>query len=144
MSSKREEIAKNIITTLKNADNPRFGLVSRDMIVLEKLSRQQFPALYIVTADENRRDITMTGTSGKREGIITFRIAGWVTGPNMDSARNTLIQNIEDTLDADRTRGGNALSTEITEIRTDFDAVDIYSRVDVIVEVVYQFTRGNS
>jgi hypothetical protein len=141
--SKRETIVQDVINTLKNADNPRFGLVSRDMIVLEKLSRQQFPALYIVTSDESRRDVTMNGPAGLREAILELRIVAWVSGTNLDHQRNLLVSNIENTLDKDRTRGGVAFYTQLTEVRTDFDTEDNYSRVDITIEVKYHYTRGN-
>jgi len=64
--SKREDITCNIIDCLQSADNPRFGLVTRKNFDINQLSRQQYPAIYVVTADEERNDITMTGSNGRR------------------------------------------------------------------------------
>lgn len=140
----RENITNNVINTLKNADNPRFGLVSRDMVVLDKLSRQQFPALYIETSDEERRNITMAGSfPGYRDATLTIRIIGWVSGAELDRQRNELISNVENTLNIDITRDGFALNTELTEITSDF-IQDNYAKAEMIVEVYYKYLRGQA
>jgi hypothetical protein len=140
----REHITNNIINTLKNADTPRFGLVSRDMIALDKLSRQQFPAIYIETSNEVRRNITMAGPfTGLRDATLSIRIIGWVSGAELDRQRNELISNVENTLHIDITRDGFALNTQLTEIRSDF-IEDTYAKVEMIVEVYYKYQQGKS
>jgi hypothetical protein len=141
--SKRELIVQNIISTLQNADTIKFGLVSRDMIVLEKLSRQQFPALYITASDETRQDITM-GLNPLREANLELRIVAWVSGSNLDYQRNIIASEIENVLEQDRSRGGIALKTQLTEVRTDFDIDDVYARVDISIEVLYHYSRGQA
>lgn len=140
----RENITNNIINTLKNADKPRFGLVSRDMVVLDKLSRQQFPALYIETSDEERANITMAGPfSGLRDATLRVRVIGWVSGAELDKQRNELISNVENTLNIDITRDGNALNTQLTEITADF-IENNYAKVEMIIEVYYKYERGQA
>lgn len=140
----RENITNNIINTLKNADKPRFGLVSRDMVVLDKLSRQQFPALYIETSDEERANITMAGPfSGLRDATLRVRVIGWVSGAELDKQRNELISNVENTLNTDITRDGNALNTQLTEITADF-IENNYAKVEMIIEVYYKYERGQA
>lgn len=140
----REHITNNIINTLKNADNPRFGLVSRDMVVLDKLSRQQFPALYVETSDEERRNITMAGPfAGYREATLSIRIIGWVSGAELDRQRNELISNVENTLNIDITRDGYALNTQLIEITSDF-IQDNYAKTEMIVEVYYKYQQGQA
>lgn len=140
----RENIVLNIINTLKNADNPRFGLVSRDMIVLDKLSRQQFPALYIESSNEVRANITMAGSfPGMREAILEITIVGWVSGAELDRQRNDLVANVENELNVDITRDGYALNTELTEVVADF-IEDNYARVEMKVVVYYKYERGTA
>jgi hypothetical protein len=140
----REHITNDIINTLKNADNPRFGLVTRDMVALDKLSRQQFPALYIETSDEEKSDISMAGNVGLRESTLSIRIVGWVSGTNLDSQRNELISTVENTLENDKTRNGFAFNTEVTNITSDYIEQDNYARVEITVEVYYRYQRGQS
>jgi len=140
----REHITNDIINTLKNADNPRFGLVTRDMVALDKLSRQQFPALYIETSDEEKSDISMAGNVGLRESTLSIRIVGWVSGTNLDSQRNELISTVENTLENDKTRNGFAFNTEVTNITSDYIEQDNYARVEITVEVYYRYQSGQS
>jgi hypothetical protein len=140
----REHITSDIINTLKNADNPRFGLVSRDMVALDKLSRQQFPALYIETSDELKSDISMAGNVGLRESRLSIRIIGWVSGANLDTQRNELISTVENTLENDKTRSGFALNTEVNNISSEYIEQDNYAKVEIIVEVYYRYQRGQA
>lgn len=140
--SVRERIVADIVTVLRNAEDPRFALVSRDPIDAAQLSRQQFPALYIASANETREDITQTGTAGRREARLNIAIIGYVNGTNLDTARNDLIERVEEVLDADRTRSGLAYSTQLIEVRTDYTRVQPWSEVELLVEVIYTYIRG--
>ena len=140
--SRRELITAHVVQTLKNAEDPRFGLVTREPFDVTQLSRQQFPALYISTADETREDITQTGTSGTRQSRLQIRIVGYVNGTALDTLRNDLVERVEEVLDTDRTRGGRAFSTQLIEVAVDYSLVQPYGRVELLVEVVYTYRRG--
>lgn len=140
--SRRELITADIVRVLKNAEDPRFGLVTREPFDVTQLSRQQFPALYVSTADEQRQDITQTGTSGTRESRLQIRIVGYVNGTNIDTLRNDLVERVEEVLDADRTRGNQAYSTQLIEVAVAYDQVQPIGRVELLVEVVYTYRRG--
>ena len=51
---------------------------------------------------------------------------------------------VEETLDADITRNGNALNTEIVEVSTDEGEIFPYGGVRIVVRVLYQFVRGTA
>jgi hypothetical protein len=138
----REHIVDNIVKTLANAEEPRFGLVTREHFDPTKLSRQQFPAVYVATADETRTDVSMTGSGMTRECNLNIQLAAYVNGKNIDTLRNDIVERIEEELELDRTRGGVARITRITEITVDFDQVDYLGRVDILVEVYYTYRRG--
>ena len=142
--SRRESIVVDVIDTLKNAEGPRFALVTRDPFDPAQLSRQQFPALYISTADETREDITQSGSAGRRQGKLEITIVGYVNGTNLDTARNDLIERVEEVLDADRTRGGIAFSTQLTKVKVNYNTVEPYSEVELTVEIDYTYVRGAS
>lgn len=145
--SKRELIAENLVEVLSNSEDPRFGLVTREHFEVQKLSRQQFPAIFISTADETRTDESMTGGSsgrGIRSSVLRFQLAGYVNGKNIDTLRNDLIERVEEVLDLDRTRGGNARYTSLNEVTVDYDQPEHLGRVDMLVDVYYTFTRGTS
>ncbi len=77
--SSRENIAKNIVDTLKTAVQPiRLAFVTRQTFDFDKLSNRQFPAVLVRTADENREDSTLGGTLGKRMSTITYDLVCFV------------------------------------------------------------------
>ena len=54
------------------------------------------------------------------------------------------IEVVEETLDNDITRGGNALHTQMIEANTDEGVLFPYGGVRIVVRVLYEFTRGSS
>lgn len=143
--SKRESIAGNIVTTLKNATSPISAkLVSREPFDFNELSNAQFPAILVQTTTENRSDATIGDSQITRESTISYQLVGYVKSSTIDTARNQLIEMIEEALDVDRTRGGYALDTQITSIETDEGSISPVGGIIVTVEVMYNFTRGTT
>ena len=141
--SSRENIAKNIVDTLKTAVQPiRLSFVTRETFDFDKLSNRQFPAVLVRTADENREDSTLGGTLGKRMSTITYDLVCFVKSKEIDTARNQIIETIEEILDVDRTRGGNAKDTQITSIEVDEGQITPIGGVILTVAVTYEYTRG--
>ena len=146
--SEREDIASDIITKLDAVSSPiEFKKITREPFDPEELSNAQFPACFVQTGDETREVSTLgdVGT-GKRQGTIDFIIVGFVKGTtaNIDTKRNQLIEVVEETLDNDISRAGNALNTQIVEANTDEGVIFPYGGVRIVVRVDYQFTRGTS
>ena len=141
--SSRENIAKNIVDTLKTAVQPiRLAFVTRQTFDFDKLSNRQLPAVLVRTADENREDSTLGGTLGKRMSTITYDLVCFVKSKEIDTARNQIIETIEEILDVDRTRGGNAKDTQITSIEVDEGQITPIGGVILTVAVTYEYTRG--
>ena len=146
--SKREDIAANIITVLDAVTSPiELKKITREPFEPEQLADPQFPALYISTGDEVREDFSLGDTAaGKRSGTIDYVLIGYVKGTetNLDTKRNQLIEVIEETLDADRTRSGNALETKIVEVSSDEGTLYPLGGVRIVVRVFYEFVRGTA
>ena len=138
--SKRESIASNLVSTLQAVT--QIKKVTREPFDFQKLSNAQFPAVLVQTASESRSDITIGDSSITREGSIDYLIVGYTKGVSIDAARNQLVEYIEEALDADRTRGGNALDTQIISVETDEGSIDPIGGILVTVRVLYNFTRG--
>ena len=66
------------------------------------------------------------------------------TTTNIDTIRNQLIEVIEETLDNDVTRNGNAIDTQIIEASTDEGTIYPYGGVRITTRVIYEYTRGDS
>lgn len=140
--SVREQIVENVVETLENAEDPRFGLVTREHFDVDKLSRQQFPAIYVATADETREDLSYSGTASLRNAVLNIQLVGYVNGKQIDTLRNDLIERVEEALEADRTRGGVARITRLNEVTVDYDQQNYIGRVDMLVEVIYTYSKG--
>lgn len=138
--SKRESIASNLVSTLQAVT--QIKKVTREPFDFQKLSNAQFPAVLVQTASESRSDITIGDSSITREGSIDYLIVGYTKGTSIDTARNQLVEYIEEALDVDRTRGGYALDTQIVSVETDEGSIDPIGGVLVTVRVLYNFTRG--
>jgi hypothetical protein len=138
--SKRESIAASVVTALDSVSQIQF--VTREPFDFTKLSNAQFPAVIVQTGQETRDDITIGGSNITREGSIDYQIIGYVKDTAIDTARNTLVEYIEEALDADRTRGGYALDTQVVSVETDEGSISPIGGVIVTVRVLYNFTRG--
>lgn len=138
--SKRESIANNIVTTLNNVLQIR--KVTREPIDFDKLSNAQFPAVLVRTDSEIRQDATIGATDVLREATVTYVLAGYTKTKPIDTARNNLIELIEEALDVDRTRGGHALDTQVTSVEVDDGSIDPIGGVLITIEIPYNFTRG--
>ena len=152
--SKRESIAANIITTLSNSSDDSNGddatglkKITRQPFKPEEIANRQFPAMFVSTGDEVREDLSLGEfNKGKRKGTIDYVLVGYVKGSetNLDTKRNALIEFVEETLDEDRTRGGNALETKIIEVSSDEGTLFPFGGVKIVVRVLYEYTRGTT
>ena len=143
--SARENIAKNLVTTLKDVTEPvKICYLTREPFDLSKLSNAQFPAVLVSTTTENREDQTIGGSLTKRSGSINYELVCYVKDKAIDTAKNKLIEGIEEKLDVDRTRGGNALDTQVISIQTDDGSIDPVGGVIITVQCLYRFTRGTA
>lgn len=141
--SVRESIAENIVTTLKGMREPvSASYVTREPFDFEKLSNAQYPAVLVQTTGETRSDSTIGDTSIQRQGTITYQVVAYVKSATIDTARNEIIEAIEEALDADRTRGGYAKDTQVVNVDTDEGSIDPIGGVNLTVEVMYFYTRG--
>jgi hypothetical protein len=143
--SVRENIAKNIVTTLKGATTPaRIKYVTREPFEFDKISNAQFPAILVRTANEDREDSTIGGSLAKRMGTIDYQLVCFVKAKNIDTARNNIVETVEESLDTDRTRGGYAIDTQIVSLEADDGSIDPIGGVIITVRILYSFTRGTT
>ena len=141
--SVREKIADDIVDTLKGITQPiAVAYVTREPFDFEKLSNAQFPAILVRSADEDREDTTVGGSLSSRMATINYQLVCFVKGSKIDTARNLLIEAIEEKIDVDRTRGLNALDTQILSIETDEGSIAPVGGVIITLRVLYNYTRG--
>lgn len=144
--SARESIAEDIREQLTNMSDPAPGLVTREFFEFEKLAITQYPAILIVTGNEERTDITLS----ERQGILQVELRCWVRGNELDTKRNELIENIEQTLEGSRGRNLTVNKDATHYVETRVTNVEVIERnppigqVIVTVEVEYMYKRGNA
>lgn len=140
--SLREDFADNIVKVLKDMQDPRPVLVTREPFDVEKLAVTQFPAILVQSGNENRLDLAM-GIA--RTGTITYVIRAFVRGTELDRKRNDIVERIEETLDSDRTRGTSTKSTItlVTNIQV-IDRLPPLAEVIISVDVRYKYTKGTT
>lgn len=142
--SYREDFALNIVSVLKDMTDPKPVLVTREPFDVEKLAITQFPAILVATGNEIRNDISMNIS---RQGIIQYTIRAFVRGGGvaLDTMKNDIIERIEETLDADRSRGTGKGSTitKVTQILVP-DRLAPLAEVVMTVEVRYTYTKGTT
>jgi hypothetical protein len=136
-TSYRENIAKNIVSELRELKSVRF--VTRDVFEPNELSDAQVPAVLVLSGSERKSDITKSS----RQGIIEFILTGFVKGKYLDTARNKLLDDIETKLYEDTKRNGYATDTVITEVNTDEGATFPLGAVQIIVQVEYIHPKGD-
>lgn len=143
--SSREKIARHIVETLKTMDDPRLVKITRDPFNVEELAITQFPACLVTTGEELRDTVSMH-TAGVRTGSINYIIRGFVRGVELDTARNRLIEQIEETLDADRYRGlgtTGVINSKITSIEVVERSAPLAEFI-INFQVDYMFSRGTA
>ncbi len=77
-----------------------------------------------------------------KEGVVTIggTTLGNATGFTVDTTHDV----VEETLDNDITRNGNAIDTQIIEASTDEGTIYPYGGVRITARVLYEFTRGSA
>jgi hypothetical protein len=139
--STRETVIENIVSLLKDMDDPKPILVSREPFDVEKLAITQFPAILVQSGDEIRFDSAMRS----REGQINYVIRSFVRGVELDKKKNEIVERIEETLDSDRKRGTTnfSMKTQVISV-TPVDRLAPLGEVLVTVQVQYKYPRGTT
>ena len=143
--SVRENIAANLVTSLQAITSPvTIKYVTREPFEFDKLSNAQYPAILLRTTNENREDATVGGSISQRFGVIDYQLVCYVKGTGLDTARNNIVEAIEEKLDVDRSRGGYALDTQLITVETDDGSIAPVGGVILTVRCEYQYTRGTT
>tara|TARA_R110000744_G_scaffold244960_5_gene361734 strand:- start:2640 stop:3065 length:426 start_codon:yes stop_codon:yes gene_type:complete len=138
--SKREDIANDIVVALKAITSPRLGLVTREPIIIEEISRQSIPAVFVESADEEREQLT---AGSARIGRISYNLDILISSGLRDTDRNVIVEAIEEGLEVDVRRSGNALDGEVVlvEVIDPGEAVP-YATMRIVYLVTYRYERG--
>jgi hypothetical protein len=138
----RDQIVTDIIKDLSAMQNPMAVLVTREPFEVAELAITQFPAILVSFASDTRELLTM-GPGGMKNGTLVFNIRGFVRGKELDRDRNTLINNIEQTLETNRYRDiPGVRDTLVTTIQV-IERQPPLAEILVTLEVQYTYRRLN-
>lgn len=137
-TSYRENIAKNLVSTLRSIKSVKF--VTRDVFEPDEISDAQVPAVLVQSGSELKSDLVM---GYQREGTIEYILTGFVKGKYLDTARNKLLDDIEEELYKDVSRGGYAIDTLVTEVNTDEGVLFPMGAIQIIVRIQYIHQKGD-
>ena len=136
MSSIREDLAINLVEVLREIEDPRPILVTREPFNVEELAITQFPAILVQTGTEDRELLTMGAPgTGRKQGTINYSIRGYVRGNELDTKRNFLIEQIEEILDTDRQRE----KTKYVVMNSTITSIEIIERQAPLAEFVCNY-----
>jgi hypothetical protein len=79
-----------------------------------------------------------------RQATIDYELICFVKHKNIDTARNQIVEAIDEKLDEDRTRGGYAIDTQVISVEVDDGTIDPIGGVIVTVQILYTYTRGDA
>jgi len=143
--SLREQIADTLVQTIQTMISPRVALVTREPFEPSKIAITEFPAVLVQMDLEERETITMSTTgAGRRMGVITFGIRGYVRGTELDSRRNELITGLETILDQDRYLGlreQGVTDSQLIKIEVVNRAMPL-AEIKLEFQVKYNYLRG--
>lgn len=137
-TSYRENIAKNLVSSLKEIKAVKY--VTRDVFEPDEISDAQIPAILVQSGSELKTDIHM---GYEREGTVEYILTGFVKGKYLDTARNKLLDEVEEKLYEDVSRGGYAIDTLVTEINTDEGVLFPLGAIQIIVRIRYIHQKGD-
>lgn len=137
-TSYRENIAKDIVKSLKSIKSVRY--VDRNVFEVDEISDAQFPAVLVQSGSEQKTDHSM---GYERRGEIEYILTAFVKGKYLDSARNKILDEIEEKLYEDVSRDGYAIDTLVTEVNTDEGVLYPLGAVQIIVRCDYIHQKGD-
>jgi len=144
-NSSRKKILDDLVTTLGtiatgSGYNFTIGQAARGHRHFNSLAQDIYTAAFVAGADETRRN------SAQREFTSDIRasIVAWVRHTDshdkagLEQALDNLIEDITKAVMVDVTRGGNAITTEITDIDTDKGAFQPWAGAEIVVKVTHR------
>ena len=146
-NSLRQQIANEIISKIQNIEDPRPVLVTKEPFEVAEIAITQFPACLVTLRQEDRETVTMGQPGvGRRMGTILFEIRAYVRGTDLDQRRNTLLEAMEEAIEADRYLGlytQGVLDSQIIKIEI-IDRQPPLAEMLIELEVRYNYLRAST
>ena len=146
-NSLRQQIADYLVTAIREVEEPRISLITKEPFEVSEIAITQFPAVLVTMREETRETVTMGAPGvGRRMGTLNFEIRVFVRGVELDNRRNTILEAMEEAIEADRYLGlGNqgVLDSQITTIAI-IDRQPPLAEMLIELEVRYNYLRAST
>jgi hypothetical protein len=143
--SLRQQIANYIVDRLREIEDPRPVLVTKEPFEVSEIAITQFPACLVTMRQEDRETITMGAPGvGRRMGTLRFDIRAYVRGAELDEKRNTLLEAMEEAIEIDRYLGlkdSGVTDSQIIKIEI-VDRQPPLAEMLIELEVRYNYLRA--
>jgi len=131
-------IAETVLPTITIANGFNFNVATfaRGLVSLEELTDEDYPALFVSSADETREDVTHKDF----KSLMLVRIHGFVKAAADDVQKqlDDLIEDVTEALYADPTQGGRVNWTKVKTIETDEGNLEGHAIFRLTVEFLYK------
>jgi hypothetical protein len=143
-SSKRRLIIDDVVAKLKTIKSPRLGKISTKPEDFSRLARTAYPFVEVIVVGEDKEDIAV----GRRLSTMTVDIRVHLDGKSKTAKTEQqladIIEAVEEKLEEDRTRGKNALLTELLSVgEVEASGYPTVSQT-MSVGIQYTYTTGNT
>lgn len=143
-NNKRKAILDDIVSSIKTIKSPRLGKVSTKPEDFARLARTAFPFVQVEISNEDKEDIAREWRLSTLTINATVHLDGKSKTENVQQQLSDIIEQIEEKLEEDRTRGGKAQLTELLEVgdieETSFPTVS----QTMVIGVQYTYNKGNT
>lgn len=143
----RQKIANEIIKVIQEIEDPRPAFVTKEPFDVSEIAITQFPAALVTMRQEDRETITMGAPGvGRRMGTIRFDIRAYVRGTDLDQRRNTLLEAMEEAIEADRylnLLSSGVIDSQIIKIEI-VDRQPPLAEMLIELEVRYNYLRATT
>jgi hypothetical protein len=146
-NSLRQQIADYLVTAIREVEEPRISLITKEPFEVSEIAITQFPAVLVTMREETRETVTMGAPGvGRRMGTLNFEIRVFVRGTELDNRRNTILEALEEAIEADRYLGlynQGVLDSQITTIGI-IDRQPPLAEMLIELEVRYNYLRAST
>ena len=141
--SKRREIIRDVIKVVKTVKKPKIGVVTGKAEHITRLARTAFPHIRVDIANETAEDIAMDARLATLQITLTVSMMASEKGEGAEDKMADIIEAIEEKMEVDRKRDGNAQTTELLDVSEISVLASPIVQSTMTYNIQYTYTRGN-
>ena len=141
--SKRREIIQDVIKTLNTIKKPKIGKIVGKAEDITRLARTAFPHVRVSIESETAEDISMDHRLATMTVSLQVSYMGSEKGEGAEDKLSALVEAIEEKLELDRKRDGQAQTTELIDVSEISVLASPIVQSTMTYNIQYTYNRGN-